>query len=446
MNKILMTILVLMFLFSFDTEAEWIRVKLKTYIDKSTLPYDSLSIVIRDIDCADSMNCFAVGDASGICNIIYRTTDAGRSWNVSYFADFDTIDGIWRKFTFLIKSISYPTVNKCVAGGDSGIVFKTDDGGQTWHRVYTPIFFENTYPAYKQIRHIQMLDSTYGIAVTYTGVFYTSDGGNTWSKIPMPGSETCFVGRAHISSPTTLYATLFGNECPYNHNFARTHDLGKTWEFYDITGTIEGIVRMYFVDSLNGWMVGGIRTGVGDRAIAKIVATTDGGRSWHLQLYDSLLLDYFELWDVSFHDKNNGIAVGRAGKVALTPDGGKNWFADHIPVDLSKVMFLFVPTVCYRNVKEPLMHGGDMSIYYRKNSASVVIEDKSETEGTIVTPNPTENKLIVKSIVQKEIEVYNSIGLKLINSWTNTEIDISDFPSGVYFIRVEGNIIKFIKM
>ncbi len=449
MKRILM-IIFFIFLVAFEAKPQWIQVKLKSFIEKFAGQRDTLPIIIHGIDCADSMNCFAIGDAARICNIIYRTTDAGRSWDVAYFADFDTIIERPKRFTFLLESISYPTLNKCVAGGDSGIVFKTDDGGKTWHRVNTPIFYEDTYLLYKEIETIKMFDSTYGVA-RCVRLFYTSDGGNNWVEISLPDTniQNRFPKGVDIITPTTIYAWVYcrqlSENCPYRYTFMRTYDLGKHWEFFDASVTEWG-KKMYFADSLNGWIVGGVPTGIGDTEIGKIIATSDGGRSWNIQFLDSLKPQLIELLDVSFHDKNNGIAVARAGQTLITTDGGKNWIADNIGVDLSKVMFLFVPSVCYRNVKEPLLHGGDRSIYYRRNPTLEVKGAYPEIGELIIVPNPASNKIIIRSGERTRVEVYNSMGIELLEATTDEEIDISELPSGVYFVRTGRKIMKFLKI
>lgn len=69
-----------------------------------------------------------------------------------------------------------------------------------------------------------------------------------------------------------------------------------------------------FVDDNRGWAVGGAGT---------IVATKDGGTSWAAQTSGTT----YSLFDVTFVDADRGWAVGGAGTILSTTDGGVTWTA-----------------------------------------------------------------------------------------------------------------------
>ena len=79
---------------------------------------------------------------------------------------------------------------------------------------------------------------------------------------------------------------------------------------------------VWFTDSLNGWVSGGgwsIDGGIVGR-------TRDGGRSWSFK--SGVLLNggtQFSLGQVQFRDSLHGCAVGYAGIILLTQDGGETW-------------------------------------------------------------------------------------------------------------------------
>lgn len=63
-------------------------------------------------------------------------------------------------------------------------------------------------------------------------------------------------------------------------------------------------------------------------------------------------------------------------------------------------------------------------------------------------PNPTSGKLNIKTTEYDKIEIINSMG-KVISETKNNEIDLSQYPAGLYFIRfycreksITGKIIK----
>ena len=72
-----------------------------------------------------------------------------------------------------------------------------------------------------------------------------------------------------------------------------------------------------FIDSDNGFAVGGIDFGPG----GTILKTVDGGENWTLQTIDTTWI----LSAVCFTDSENGTAVSLGGIIIRTTDGGINW-------------------------------------------------------------------------------------------------------------------------
>jgi len=435
--------LALIFIFSVNLYSEWIPAR----VEPSPLfPDDSInfSILFSGIDCSDPMNCMAAGNDANRYRIVYYTSDAGRTWKILYKPDYNS--EIKNKFP-LLRSIAYPTKNRCIIGCDSGVIIKTDDAGKNWTRINTPIFFEDNYEEYKRINHLKMLDENTGVAASRQYLIYTSDGGSNWNYIPKPGSNMGMTN-VYIFSPSTIYLRVYcwsiDKDCPYKYSFFRSYDLGKHWEAFDYSN-IGGMNKMFFADSLNGWMVGGDANGVGDQEIAKIGATKDGGKTWNLQFKDSLKPFLVSLMDVSFKDKNNGIAVGRVGTALLTTNGGLNWFPDNINVDLSKP-YLIPPVACYRNVNDPLFFGLEGQIYYYSTNTYVTEQDKTLFD-ILISPNPANDYLTLSSNQNNaKIEIFSTLGIKVLESEYKEKIDVSGLAPGVYFVRIGGKVSKFIKI
>lgn len=95
--------------------------------------------------------------------------------------------------------------------------------------------------------------------------------------------------------------------------------------------------------------------------------------------------------------------------------------------------------------------GGDATAdKFVKIGVSTSILEKETNDNTIVYPNPTNGVVTIQltNNNSKAIELYNVIGELLILNQTNQSkhtIDISNYPNGVYFLKVDGNITKFIK-
>jgi hypothetical protein len=66
------------------------------------------------------------------------------------------------------------------------------------------------------------------------------------------------------------------------------------------------------------------------------------------------------------------------------------------------------------------------------------------SEQVMVYPNPAFGKFQIKnSKFQSMKELYNSVG-QLILSTKENEIDVSNIPKGVYYLRVENQVVKVV--
>lgn len=93
----------------------------------------------------------------------------------------------------------------------------------------------------------------------------------------------------------------------------RSTDEGRTWTQVGVP-TRAMLTAVSFADPMHGWAVG--HDGV-------ILATADGGKSWHRQDPGT---DLETVWlDVLFLDARHGFVVGAYGRALVTTDGGKSW-------------------------------------------------------------------------------------------------------------------------
>ena len=92
--------------------------------------------------------------------------------------------------------------------------------------------------------------------------------------------------------------------------FVSTGDGGWVWQNPLPQGnSLKGVA---FVDATHGWAVGDAGT---------ILATSDGGGTWTAQ-YAGTTAD---LYGVCFHDASDGWAVGTGGTILTTSDSGAHW-------------------------------------------------------------------------------------------------------------------------
>ena len=157
--------------------------------------------------------------------------------------------------------------------GDSGGVFRTTNGGQSWKAQDTKIT--------NSIFDLFMLDRRYGWAVALR---YQQD--------------------------TSWYGTVL----------LRTTNGGDTWAQKNLPG--EYFYTVAFFDSVNGWMAG---------HQGKLRRTTDAGTTWTAAVVDSSSVSSFPIIHLDFYSRNYGFALGgfidAAGIMWRTTNGGERWAA-----------------------------------------------------------------------------------------------------------------------
>jgi len=97
-----------------------------------------------------------------------------------------------------------------------------------------------------------------------------------------------------------------------------TTDGGRSWKRQTGCDIREDLHRIFFLDSRLGWAVG--------HRDSSIIHTEDGGSTWrHLRKGGELFDPIHGLYDIHFADQLTGWAVGSAGALLSTTDGGKTW-------------------------------------------------------------------------------------------------------------------------
>jgi photosystem II stability/assembly factor-like uncharacterized protein len=268
------------------------------------------SLEFRDVFAADESTVFLMSAGSGSDSRIYRTSDAGSSWqevyrNVEPAGFFDCID-FWTPERGIVFSDAID--------GDF-LVLTTDDGGATWTRVAGDLLpdardGEGAFAASGTC----LLTGPGGMAWFATGasgvdtrVFSTSDFGETWEAAPTPipsvgGSSGIFtlsfadeqtglaLGGDYVRTDTVLGFT------------AQTVDGGQTWKpagNHGLTGAAYG--STYVPGAPTSTYVA---VGPGGSSVS-----TDGGNAW-------TVFDPAEYWAVGAGPGLLVLAVGPSGTVA----------------------------------------------------------------------------------------------------------------------------------
>jgi photosystem II stability/assembly factor-like uncharacterized protein len=188
--------------------------------------------------------------------------------------------------------------------GDSGVLLKSTNIGANWS-------FRNSGTLTYKLTAISFGDYSNGWIVGSLDsgkgcILHTTDGGENWSN-------------------------QFYNQCLYTVKFLnvntgwmggrnglirRTTNGGVNW-ITQITNTNKDIADIYFVDSMNGWAVGG--NNYSDTQL--VLRTTNGGTNWILKIVP----DNYYKQAILFVNSSTGFICGRRGNFNKTTDGGATW-------------------------------------------------------------------------------------------------------------------------
>jgi len=221
--------------------------------------------------------------ASGRAGTFARSSDGGRSWTAG------TIPGAETLFLVDVEALGRDTA--CVLGtsfdGGVGRVYRTTDGGNAWAVTYAiehPAVF---------LDGMAFWDAQHGLAFgdPVDGAFFvlrTDDGCASWTEVPAGALPTPLEGEAGFAASGTAI-TVAGTDHAWigtgGGNVARvlrSDDRGRTWTAVPTpmsAGPATGIFGVAFVDTLSGIAVGGNYQQ--PEAGTPVLTTTDGGRSWH---------------------------------------------------------------------------------------------------------------------------------------------------------------------
>jgi len=95
---------------------------------------------------------------------------------------------------------------------------------------------------------------------------------------------------------------------------------------------------------------------------------------------------------------------------------------------------VYLEIIC--NGSKSINSANTYSFYGMFDTQTIGIEE-FENSSLSVYPNPTTEKITITSPNFERIEIYNTNGT-LVKETNNKEIDISNQPKGVYFVKVIG--------
>jgi photosystem II stability/assembly factor-like uncharacterized protein len=265
---------------------------------------------------------------------VYISPDAGHSWRFAGLRDVGQISRI------LVDPQNPNTVFVAALGhvwgpNASRGVFRTDDGGKTWKKVLyvddltgasdLAMQAGNSQVLYAAMWHFQRYPWTLINGGDSGGIFRSTDGGNTWKKLTegLPQPPLGRIGLAIApSNPNHIYALIDAK----GGILWQSTDMGDHWSKVSDNHAYD--VRPFYFSHL-------IVSPVDENKIYflsfALWESDDGGKSAHIADH-GVHPDHHAIWiDPRNPDR---IIQGNDGGVFLSLDGAKTWrFLDGLPIE-----------------------------------------------------------------------------------------------------------------
>jgi photosystem II stability/assembly factor-like uncharacterized protein len=383
-----------------------------------------------------------------------------------------------------LNAIDFPSTNVGYIVGDSSLILKTTDGGQTWNEISATGI---SIPGLNPFIDVDFVTELHGFITTkHSGVFETADGGFNWTPVSLAsgqcfpstfyidssdhffvGGAGCFQGAMMdeftsgtwtipllnamlLDNAETIMEIDFGDDntglaVVHNDLVFRTVDGGTTWDTISTALSPTGfLTSVKMVDNLVAYA--GYDEGGGGFGILK---TVDGGLTWLEELNSATF--YYPSYNCVEIASNGDVYSGATpssspgGLIFETVDG-VNWIYE----------------ITDQSINEMASYGDDVTFavgdsgYIVVNVLPVTLDvDNVDYNNLKVYPNPAQDKITLQLILADEskLKVISTAGkeipVKITQFNGTTVLDVSEMPKGVYIIRIceTDNVqnVKFIK-
>jgi photosystem II stability/assembly factor-like uncharacterized protein len=245
-----------------------------------TLQKSGVSARLRGVSAVNNR----VAWASGSGSTVLRTSDGGAAWQkltvTSDQLDFRDIDAINAQMAYVLS----------IGNGPASRIYKTADAGATW-----TLQFRNEDPkAFYDA--MSFWDAQHGIVIgdAIDGQFCimtTANGGRIWKRVPASALPPALENEGAFAASGTNIAVFgqthawIGTGAGAKARVLRTSDRGRTWKISEtplLAGSSAGIFSVAFRDRSHGVIVGGDYKKENE-AIDNLAVTSDGGVTWTLR-------------------------------------------------------------------------------------------------------------------------------------------------------------------
>lgn len=217
-----------------------------------------------------------------------------------------------------LKSVFFINENNGWAVGENETILRTEDGGNHWaiisqsspdisYRVKNGVVVEKYVGESRAFFDVFFINPSIGWLCGTNGIIAkTTDGGFSW--IDQDSKTKYYISSIFFTDENNGWASSY-------NTLLHTTDGGSSW----IHQTVDGIKKVFFLDSKIGWIV--TNYGV-------TLKTSNGGLKWEEVTFivkpDSLK-KWMNLGSIYFLNPKTGMIAGDHGTLFNTTDGGKKW-------------------------------------------------------------------------------------------------------------------------
>ncbi|MBZ0203951.1 MAG: T9SS type A sorting domain-containing protein [Ignavibacteria bacterium] len=347
----------------------------------------------------------------------YKTTNGGFTWNYTGFGG---------PMSFPGTSIGYAT------GG--GLIFKTTNFGDNW------IIQNNPTP--ENLSSIHFPDVNTGFACGGGGTLIkTTNGGNNWFIVEPINQSLKFAfyfSSVFFTDVQTGY--IAGSKYAGDTSvFIKTTDGGVNWNVQRFTISNWGIfTSMFFINSSTGF--------IGSATHAYVLKTINGGANWNQVMIPTTN----SIYSMFFPSASTGYASCFGGQILKSTNNGNNWFLQTTGTGSVLYSIFFINDLtgyCSgdNNTVLKTTDGGGPPIGITPISNEVPV-DYMLKQNYPNPFNPTTNiefslprssfvRLVVFDMLGREVETL--VNENLSASTFKADWNASNYPSGIYFYRLE---------